>query len=615
MSDIGLRDYYEQELRYLREAGNEFGEAHSDIAGRLRFKGGDADDPHVERLLQGFAFLAARVHARIDDDFSEICQALLNLVYPHYLRPIPSFSIVEFEPDKGAPTAGFKIPAGASLVSPPADGVRCRFRTCYDTEVWPLRVTDAAWQSARGSGTASRGADVSALLRVRLETAEQQDLSALEIDSLRFHLAGDLPMVSELFELLDNNCAGVLFRDVRGDGTLKPLPDARLRPIGFSVSETLLPSPGRAFHAYQLLLEYFAFPKKFMFLELEGLEALRQSNLGDSVELLFQIRSFPGSERQEMLERSVNAGTVRLGCSPVVNLFPLEERLRLNERQTEHLLRDQLPKGYPYRIFSVDEVTAITSDTSMRVPMSPLFSHRHRRGESDTGLFWHARRHASGWMGKDKTDVSLAFVDLRGKTIRPKYPTVVADITAFNGTLPNDVIPITQAGEEGVLELETGGAPVRRIHVLERPTLPIEPALDGSFLWSLVSQLSLNYLSLIENDGQGLRELLRLYNFGRSEAGEEHVRGIAHVRTEPMYARVRGEHGVSFARGKKVQIEFEQERFPTGGIYLFASVIERFLALYATMNSFSALAADVRSKDQRYSLREWPPRAGERTLI
>lgn len=613
MSELGLRDYYEQELRYLRDAGDEFGEVHSDIAGRLRLKAGVTDDPHVERLLQGFAFLAARIHRRIDNDFSQICQSLLNLIYPHYLRPIPSLSVVEFEPDKGAPPSGFRIAAGSPLVAPPAAGVRCRFRTCYDTDVLPLRVADAAWQSARGS-EGGRGKDIASVLRVRLETTDGQDISDLAMGALRFYLDGDLPMVSELFELLDNNLAGVLTRDPHAGGSPEPLVDARLRPVGFDVSEGLLPSPGRSFHAYQLLLEYFAFPRKFLFCELGGLEAATRACSGDALEILFQIRTFHRPERQEMLERSVNARTLRLGCTPIVNLFEVEERLRLDEHQTEHLLRDQLPGEYPFRIFSIDEIVAISPETATRVPMAPFLSRQH--AASDATLFWHERRHPSGWMGRDQTDISLAFVDLAGDVIRPRYPTVVTRLQAFNGRLPNDLIQVAQSDDRGgVLELEGGGAPLRRIAVRERPTLPIEPTLEGSFLWRLISQLSLNYLSLVEQDGQALRELLRLYNFGRSETGEEHLRGISSVRTEPCYARVRSEHGVSFARGKRVHIEFDQERFPTGGVYLFASILERFLALYVTINSFSALTAHVRAKDQRHTLRAWPPRTGDRTLL
>lgn len=613
MREEGLKDYYEQELRYLRELGREFGERHEEIAAALRLEGSRADDPHVERLLEGFAFLAARVHRRIDDDLPDICQSLLNIVYPGYLRPVPSMSIVRFVPDPGAPTGGFRIPAGSMLLAPPASGVRCRFRTTYDVTVWPLRIAEAEWSDARGLDLGARARDIAAALRVRLETTDEQTLEELELDSLRFYLDGDLPLVSALHELLDNNCVEIVARDPETGGEPFAIPARELRPVGFERDEGVLPGPDHAFLGYRLLLEYFTFPRKYLFLELGGLGPLRTRGFGGAVELLFLIRPFEGSERQETLERSVTRETIRLGCAPVVNLFNAEsEPIRLNQRRAEYLVRARGPSEYPYRVYSIDDVWAVLPGAMRRVGFQPFFSYRHWSDPGDAPLFWHSRRFPSSWLEEGASDVHVAFVDLSGRTATPDYPSASAQLTVFNGRLPSE-LPIGQ--QKGDLDLEGGGAPLTRTELLMHPTRPIEPPLDGSLLWRLVSQLSLNYLSLVDRGGDALRELLELYDFGGSGPGGKQIQGIAHVETEPWYARVEGEHGIAFARGRKVTVEFDEAQYSGAGIYLLASVLERFLALYASMNSFSALEARVRSQHRTYTLREWQPRAGFRTLV
>ena len=613
MREPGLKDYYEQELRYLRELGAEFATQHEEIASALRLDDTHSDDPHVERLLEGFAFLAARVHRRIDDDFGQICQALLNVVYPHYLRPIPSMAIVQLDPDRGAPPAGFTVPAGSTLVAPPADGVRCRFRTCYDVGVWPLEVSDAGWRTPSAANLGAAARDVAGALSVTLETTGDQTFGELEIDRLQLFLDGDAALVSMLYEHLDNDCVGVLVREPGPPGESVSIPTGALRPMGFAEDEGALPHPGRTFVGYRLLLEYFAFPQKYSFFELSGLDVLRRFDEADSLELVFLIRPSAGPDRQEVLERSVTRETVRLGCTPVVNLFTAEsEPIRLKHRRPEYLLRARGPSEHPYQVFSVDEIWAVVPNPARRIPFAPFFSYRHRGAGSEASLFWYDRRRPSSWLESGATDVSVAFVDPSGELEYPDYPSVMAQLTVFNGELPNK---LAIGRDRGDLDLEGGGAPLERIRVLTHPTRPLQPPLDASLLWRLVSQLSLNYLSLADDEGDALRELLRLYNFGGFDVGEKHIAGIVSVASEPSYARVRGEHGLTFARGRKVIVEFDEGQFSGGGIYLLASVLERFLAMYASMNSFSALEARVRAPGKTYTLRSWKPRAGSRTLI
>jgi len=632
MTDPRLKDYYEEELRFLRRMGMEFAKQHEEIAEALRLEPNRCDDPHVERLLEGFAFLAARIHRRIDDDNVDISQALLNLVYPHYLRPIPSMTVVEFQPDpdQGGPSSGFLIEAGRSLVAPPTRGVRCRFRTCYDTTLWPVEVEDAGWHAPHELEVGAHTRDITAGLRIRLKCQGDQTFQDLEgLDRLRFFLNGDLPLASTLYELLDNSCTAILLRSE--DGTTLKLPRESLRPVGFGEDEGLLPYPRRSFLGYRLLQEYFTFPYKFLFFDVTGLDRLGTSVEGGTAELIFLIGSVPGTDRDKALGRFVGRDTLKLGCTPVINLFQGEsEPIRLNQRRAEYILRARGSREFPPEVFSVDEVCAITPSAPRRIPFEPFFSYRNRRDSGEEGLFWHERRHPSSWLPGDATDVSVAFVDQAGSTLYPSFPSASADLTCFNGRLPS---MLSMGSEKGDLDLEGGGAPLRATVALMHPTEPIQPPLDGSIQWRLISQLSLNYLSLVGEDsgapageqanpgsrgrgsGAPLRELLRLYNFGDTSTGEKHVQGITSVQSDPWYARVRSEQGLSFARGRRVTLELDEDHFSGGGTYLFASVIERFLAMYASMNSFSALVARVRSKQKTYTLKEWQPRAGFRPLI
>lgn len=619
MSEEGLKDYYEQELRYLRELGREFAQRHGEVAGGLRMEAGQWADPHVERLMQGFAFLAARIHRRLDDDFAKICEALLNVIYPHFLRPIPSLSVVQLEldPDQGI-TSGLEVEAGQSLVSPPTKegGIRCRFRTAYPVTLWPLRVTDASWQTPHGLGLGGQARESAACLSLKLEALGGHEFSDLQIHGLRFYLDGDLHFTSTLFELLDNNCTEILVRrgDDDGSPTLR-LPSTALEPVGFEADEGLLPLPRSSFLGFRLIQDYFAFPQKFMFFRLSGLERLSRADLGTSAEILFLIRRFEGSERQDILERGVNRDTIRLGCTPVVNLFSSEsEPIRLDHKTSDYLIRAKgAAREFSPQVFSIDDMEAVVGSRPQRVPLDPFFSFRRRDRSGGFPVFWVPRRFPSEWLKEeDATDVRVSFVDPAGGTIYPDFPSASARLTCFNGDLPTKL----GIGSDRDFHPEGGeGSALTRITSLMHPTPPVHPPTGPKNYWQLVSQFSLNYLSIVDEGTAALREVLSLYNFGDRDVGEKHIRGIANVSSQPWSAPVHGEGGLSFARGRKITIDFEEDNFSGGGIYLFASVLERFLALYANLNSFTKLEARVRSKNRVFPLREWHPRAGLKPLL
>jgi type VI secretion system protein ImpG len=608
-----LLEYYEKELSFLRRTGAEFANRYPKIASRLLLEPSKCDDPHVERLLEGFAFLAAHVHLKLADDFSEINEALLNIVYPHYTRPIPAMSMVEFQldPEQGKLTSGLRIPRETVLYSRPVGGAVCKFRTCYDTTLWPLRVTAAKWLAPHELDPPVRSSAASAAIRLELECLPDVSFDKLELDTLRLHLSADANLASTLYEVLFNNCTDILFRDPSKTGRKDPVqvPASALRPVGFAQNEGMLPFNRRSFVGYRLLQEYFAFPDKFFFVDLSGFDRVREALGGGRVEVVFLISSFERNERRSMLEAGVTAETFRLGCSPTINLFPqTSEPILLNQKQYEYVIVPDARRRESMGIFSVEDVVGVTPGSREPVHFEPLYSFRHDSGP-DPQLYWYANREPATWRTDHGSDVWLSFVDVAGEMVSPDLDSATARLICFNGDLPSR-LPFGDAN--GDFEMP-GGGPIAKIVTAIKPTQVIQPPLGQPLMWRLISLLSLNYVSLIEGGPEALQELLRLHNFAGSPAAEKQIQGIISVTGRPSHARIESEQGLAFARGHRVEIEFDEDQFAGGGVYLMASVLEHFLALFVSLNSFCILAA--RTTQRKQALKEWPPRSGWKMLL
>jgi type VI secretion system protein ImpG len=622
--------YYERELTYLRRLGAEFATRYPKVASRLQLEPTKCEDPHVERLLEGFAFLAARVHHRLDDDLPEVSEAMLDVLHPQYVRPLPSFSLAEIEldPELGKLPGGFHVPRGSELRSRPVQGMPCRFRTCYDTTLWPMRVASAEWTAADRVGPGARVGEAVGAIRIELRAFDGMRLGqimpakpnvdaadgagAQRPEALRLHLAGDASVADALHELLLNSCARVVVRDPDQPSRAPiVLPATTISPVGFEEHDALLPYPRRTFGGFALLQELFAFPQKFLFVDVNRMaEALHALGAGSRAELWFIIAPFERAERRQILELGINARTFRLGCTPVVNLFEqVAEPILLTQRATEYAVVPDVRRRLEIETWSVDSVMGVTPGQGEPRPIEPLYGFRHGRADA-AGTFWHGVRRATGWRTDRGTEVFISFADLSGQLRAPDAEVASLTLTCFNGDLPSR-LPFG-VDERGDFELAQGG-PVRRVVCLVRPTPVVQPPLGKPLLWRLISTLSLNHLSLVEDGREALREMLRLHNVGDSTGGERQIQGLVSVRSAPAYARVAADQGIAFARGRRVELELDEEHFPGGGAFLFASVLERFLAQYATMNSFTQLAA--RSRQRKRVMREWAPRAGWRTLL
>jgi type VI secretion system protein ImpG len=611
-----LLEYYERELTYLRQMGGEFARKYPRVAGRLLLDPERCDDPHVSRLLEGFAFLAARVHRRIDDDFPEICEALTRIIHPGYLRPIPSLTIVECQPDpaQGKKTAGMRIPRQTALVTKATvEGLPCRFLTAYDVDLWPFSVAAAEWRQPermQRPPRASTGVQAVAAARLRLRCQRDVVFTGLPISTLRFHLAGDASVVYTLYELFSEKCIEIQLRDPKDEKKLFVLEPNRLRMVGFDPDECLIPFVRRSMDGHRLLQEYFAFPDKFLFFDLEGLEPLTENGFGEEAEIVFLFSSFERAERQQVLELGVNERTFRFGCTPAINLFPQTcEPILLAQTRHEYTIVPDSRHSRVMEIFSIEEVIASNPRLRQSVVLEPMHAYRHQTHRRDGLVFWVANRHLNELGEHEPSTMTISVVDLAGNFTEPEADVLMVRTLCTNFDLP----PRLQHGaESGDFEVP-GYAAAKTVTALRRPTATIGPVGGQGHLWRLISLLSLNYLSIDEEGRTAMQEILRLHNMNDSTASDNQVGSILRMGSSPGFALVDSTYGLIPARGTQVEMEFDEQQFAGSGLYLFAAVLDRFLAGYVSINSFAQLTA--RSSLRKEVLGKWPPRAGTQALL
>jgi type VI secretion system protein ImpG len=600
-----LLPFYNRELSYIRRLAGEFAEAHPKIAGRLRLGPDASEDPHVERLVEAFAYLSARIRHKLEDDFPEISNALLGVLYPHYQLPIPSMAIVQFELDAGQNelTAGLPIAPDTLLESEPIQGEPCRFRTAYPVTLWPIEVVTAGlFKPPLPAPVTPNSGKAAAVLRLALRCrAPEMTFAALALDSIRFYLKGQAQHVFPLYELIFNNVSEIALAQAPADTAPVLVGKDCLQPVGFERDEGLLPYPAQSFLGYRLLTEYFAFVEKYLFFDVTGLRQYLRGWQGNQLEIYLYLNRTSGD-----LEQNLSADNFRLGCTPVVNLYKQRaEPIQLTYTEAEYRVVPDARRPLAHEVYSVDRVMGLGPEGEA-VEYLPFFSVRHA-ADTDRPRFWQAARRSAGHgPGDPGTEVFLSLVDLELQPAAPADWTLDVETTCLNRDLPHR-LPF--GGDQPRLQMLEGGALVSAIRCLTPPTPTLRPALRQGALWRLISHLSLNHLSLVESGGaEALREVLKLYDFTDSDETRSMIAGVQRVVSRRVVRQVGG----AVCRGVEVTVHFDDQRFAGSSLFLFASVLERFLALYCSINSFTKLTATV--ERQKGELRRWPPRMGEKVL-
>lgn len=586
--------YYQRELQALRTLGREFARAYPKAAARLDWGNDGSPDPHVERLIESFAFLAARIQNTIESDFPLIPGALLDVLYPHLTAPTPSVAIARFDPKptQGALTDAHIIRSKTPLMAETSHGATCRFRTCYDVALWPITLGKPRLTSIDAYPFLS-GASAAAVLVLPVEAVGPLPLEALPLDRLRLHVAGDILSAAPLYEALAT-ARGVLVVPEGEDRPSCRLGEDAVHPVGFEPHEAVLPAPPQSHPGYRLIQEYFACPEKFLFLDVQGLKgALR----GQRSEILFLLANVPPKTVV------LNEHALELGCTPIINLFErTSEPVRLDHTRYEYLLN---PDGRFESITEIHSVLRVSASADAREKASviaPYFSVQHGEGGEERSFFV-TRRVPSSRLHVPGTDVMISFLDLDFTPRQPADKTVFAHTLCTNRGLAEELPPGT------VLQVENA-LPASRITLLRRPNPQMAPPMGGETLWRLVSHLSLNHLSLGNDEAclPALKEILLLYGQSSQPGFRQQIDGLREMAVERSVSRIGRDAWRGFVAGHAITLTFDERAYVGSSAFLFGAVLRHFFALYASVNSFTQVT--VRSLQRDEDWKRWPAVTG-----
>ncbi|MDR7192650.1 type VI secretion system baseplate subunit TssF [Luteimonas terrae] len=607
-----LLPFYERELAYLRRYGREFADRYPKIANRLLLSADGSQDPHVERLIESFAFLGARISKKIDDDYPEFTDALLEVLYPHYLRPFPACSIARFDLGSAAAklSAPVRLPRGTQLLSRPVRGINCRFRTAYNVDLLPLVVSSVTYASVAQVPMATRappGAGAQISLRFEL-ASEQVGFAALGTAQLRLFIDGEPSFCAAARDAL---AMDVLAAYVEADdaGRWRPLESSPLRQVGFSAEEALIDYPARSHPAYRLLTELFAFPEKFGFFDLDLASVATGAARAFTVHLVLKARS--GDHADGRLLENFSAANVLLGCTPVVNLFAQHgEPIRITHRTASYPVVADGRRAWGFEISSIDSVQRIriTPQGEQVNVYRPFYALQHGDDPDRSGAYWVASRDEDVARTSPGYETEIAFVDIDFSPVTPKTDVASIELTCSNRDLPTHLAYGVQGGD---LTIE-GGSPARSIALLRKPTRTHRFKQGRASQWRLISHLSLNSLTLTQEALPALREMLRLYDIAGSNVTGRQIDGVVGIENRATTAWLPGRHFAAVVRGLEIRVTIDPSAFVGAGVSAFAGVLDRFFALYVHANSFTQLTLLSINDDE--VLIRCDPRSGESIL-
>jgi type VI secretion system protein ImpG len=588
---VAFNEYYRDELAFLRELGKEFAHVNPQLA---PFLTGDGSDPDVERLLEGFAFLTGRIRQKLDDELPELTHSVISLLWPHFLRPVPSMSILQFHPIPRAISEKKRIPRGTEIDSVPVEGTPCRFQTCYDVDLYPLTLDNVELQRA---GTSS-------YLKLGFALHSGVALDAIQLDSLRLHLHGDPLVCQSLYLWLCKHLTDITVQagDQGKSGRRLSLPPTAIRPVGFDEEEALLPYPPNAFPGYRLLQEYFALPQKFLFVDITGLGPIARLGITERFEITLGFARPLGE--QVRLSKS----NVLLHCAPIANLFPKDsDPIRLEHDKTEYRIRPAVGNRNPdhFEIYAIDQVVGSVQGGREKHLYLPFLSFDPSGVDAQQTLHYRTKL-VPAVIGRG-ADTYISFVAPRDKGVLPATETVSIQLTCTNRHLPEKLMV-------GDVTVPTGNSPeFARFLNISHPTPSALPPLDQGLHWQLISNMALNYISLV--NVKALRVILSTYHFQAfydlqlKQAHDLRLEGIQLINAQPTDMIFKG----TPIRGLRLRMDMKESKFAgEGELYLLASVLNEFFALYTTINSFHQL--QVRNVE-RGEVYQWPARIGQQPIL
>jgi type VI secretion system protein ImpG len=621
-----LLDYYSREYAHLREMGAEFAKLFPKVASRLTLDSAEAQipDPYVERLLEGFSFLAARIQLKLDAEFPRFTRHLLEMAYPHYLAPTPAMVIARFAPNltEGNLAAGFAIPRGTVLrgARPAGEDTACEFRTAHDVMLWPLELKEARYQLLAPDLPLARlplPDPVRGVLRLRLAVTAGLTCDQLKLDRLALFLSGRDEQALRLYELLFSSALGVMVTPLqRPLPWFEFLPREAVLPLGFEQEQALIPYERRSFSGYRLLHEYFAFPERFRFMEVAGLDRALARHKGNELEIAILL-----ARGESELEALVDREHFSLFCTPAINLFRRDcDRIHVTEQRAEHQVVVDRTHPMDFEVAQVRRLAGHGPGLAAEVEFAPFYASADTGAHQGRSGYFTVRREPRQLSADQKrfggrtsyvgSEVFLSLVDPGQAPYPQELRQLDVEVLATNRDLPL-LMPV---GSERDFSLRIS-APVEGIRCLRGPSKPVEALGDRDVAWRLISHLSLNYLSITEHDPEqgaaALRELLRLYAGLGTDLSRRQIDGVRNVSAAPCTRRMPGLGPIAFARGLRVDLTVDESAFAGVSAFLLGCVLERWFARHASLNTFTELA--LRSST-RGEIHRWPPRLGCRAI-
>ncbi len=628
--DARMLRYYNQELAYMREMGAEFAAAFPKVAARLALDATEVADPYVERLLEGFSFLSARVRLKLDAEFPRFTQHLLECVYPHYLAPTPSMAIVQFTPSmaEGSLATGFTVPRGTVLRGqiPRGEVTACQFRTAHELTLWPIEIAEARYAPFAPDlplNTLGLAEPVQAVLRLKLRAAAPFTFDQLAMDRLNLFLSAGDEVALKLYELILGSGLGVFVAPpARPAPWFEWLGRDAIQPVGFAREQALIPYTTRSFSGYRLLHEYFAFPERFRFVELAGLRKALARHRGDEIELVIPLARSDGA-----LGALVDKAGFALHCTPAVNLFSRHaDRIHVSDQQAEHHVVVDRTKPMDFEVYTVEHVVGYSEGLEAEREFRPFYASVDADGIHPAHGYFTMRREPRALSERQRRDgartsymgseVSLSLVDSREAPYSETLRQLAVDVLVTNRDLPL-LMPV---GSDRDFSLAIS-APVDGIRCLRGPSRPRPAILDGEIPWRLTSHLSLNYLTVADLDeDQGataLREFLELYadlvDADMPDAiSRRQTHGVRRVSVTPRTRRLPAPGPIVFGRGLEIRLTVDETSFAGASAFLLGAVLEQVFARLASMNTFTEL---VLVSERRGEIKRWPPRMAARQLV
>lgn len=622
--DARLLDYYNRELTYMHELGAEFAQRYPKIAGRLGMRGIEVSDPYVERLLEGFSFLTARIQLKMDAEFPRFSQRLLEVVYPNFLAPLPAMGVVQIDGNlnEGSLKAGYELPRHTILRGRMIKGEQtaCEFRTGHAVTLWPIKIAEASIgpvpaEIAHAMPVVARQAK--SAITIKLEAVGGAKFAEMPLDRLEFFLSGAELHALRVLELAVHHSVGAVCRSGPGStARMVPLGDEAIRHEGFDPDQSLLPYDARSFQGYRLLHEYFAFPDRYLFFSVKNLRAAAAAMSGSTMEIVILL-----DRADSDLERVVDARHFSLFCTPIINLVPRRsDRIPVGPGQHEHHAVIDRTRPRDFEIFTVERVTGHMSNGSEEREFRPFLG-SFAADDGDFGSYFSLRREPRLVSDRARaqgtrtsytgSEVYVSLVDQHDAPFPHSLRHITIDALCTNRDLPL----LLPTGLESDFTLRVS-APVRAVRILRGPSRPYPALAEGALTWRLISHLGLNYLSLTDVDAnQGaaaLREMLDLYGNLADPAVRRQIQGVRSMALAPVFRRLPEPGPIVFGRGVEVALKIDEVAFSGSSPYLFGAVLEQFFSRHVSLNAFTEFAL---SSLQRGEIARWAPRIGRRPAV